>query len=277
MSKSSISGVDSRVSPSLVTRPTVLVTGGSRGIGQAICLEFGHAGWRVGVHYRERKDDAARTAATVTAQGGEGVLYQADIGDARQVETMVQEFVSRWGRLDVLVCNAAQATSGLVIRLRPDEWKAVIETNLTGTFHCLKAAANHMLDQGDGSVIVVSSFAGMQGGAGQSAYAASKAGLLGLVKTAAREWGCSNVRVNAVFPGWHERVARAFLLLTAVMGAWWWGWWVWGLLVLGLSRGRLGHPPVLNSNRPLPPSRRRLAWGALLLFLVTFTPVPFPL
>jgi len=62
-----------------------------------------------------------------------------------------------------------------------------------------------------------------------------------------------------------------------VMGAWWWGWWVWGLLVLGLSRGRLGHPPVLNSNRPLPPSRRRLAWGALLLFLVTFTPVPFPL
>ncbi|PYO86327.1 MAG: hypothetical protein DMD37_05780 [Gemmatimonadetes bacterium] len=81
----------------------------------------------------------------------------------------------------------------------------------------------------------------------------------------------------AVFPGWHERVARAFLLLTAVMGAWWWGWWVWVLLVLALSRGRLGHPPVLNSNRPLPPSRRRLAWGALLLFLVTFTPVPFPL
>jgi len=81
----------------------------------------------------------------------------------------------------------------------------------------------------------------------------------------------------AVFPGWHEWVARAFLLLTAVMGAWWWGWWVWVLLVLGLSRGRLGHPPVLNSNRPLPPSRRRLAWGALLLFLVTFTPVPFPL
>ncbi|TLY30265.1 MAG: SDR family oxidoreductase [Nitrospirae bacterium] len=204
MSKSSISGVDSRVSPSLVTRPTVLVTGGSRGIGQAICLEFGHAGWRVGVHYRERKDDAARTAATVTAQGGEGLLYQADIGDARQVDAMVQEFVSRWGRLDVLVCNAGQATSRLVLRLRPDEWKAVIKTNLTGTFHCLKAAANHMLAQGDGSVIVVSSFAGMQGGAGQSAYAASKAGLLGLVKTAAREWGCSNVRVNAVFPGWHR-------------------------------------------------------------------------
>src|SRR5438094_3483145 len=130
MSKSSISGVDSRVSPSSATRSTVLVTGGSRGIGQAICLEFGHAGWRVGVHYRERKDDAARTAATVTAQGGEGVLYQADIGDARQVDTMVQEFVSRWGRLDVLVCTAAQATSGLVISIRRDDCKAVIETNM---------------------------------------------------------------------------------------------------------------------------------------------------
>jgi 3-oxoacyl-[acyl-carrier protein] reductase len=204
MSKLSILGMDSRVSASSLTRRTVLVTGGSRGIGQAICLEFGHAGWRVGIHYRERKEDAARTAATVTAEGGEGVPYQADIGDARQVEAMVQEIVSRWGRLDVLVCNAGQATSGLLLRLRADEWKAVIETNLTGTFHCLKAAANHMLVQGDGSVIVVSSFAGVQGGAGQSAYAASKAGLLGLVKTAAREWGGSNVRVNAVFPGWHR-------------------------------------------------------------------------
>ena len=81
----------------------------------------------------------------------------------------------------------------------------------------------------------------------------------------------------ATFPGHHARVARAFLVLTAVMGAWWWGWWVWVFLVLALSRGRLDHPPVLDSYRPLPPSRRWLAWGALLLFLITLTPVPFPL
>jgi len=213
MSNLSMSQADSRVSPSSITRPTVLVTGGSRGIGQAICLEFGRAGWRVGVHYRERKDDAARTAATVTANGGEGFSCQADIGDVRQVEAMVQEFVTRWGRLDVLVCNAGQAANGLVLGVRPDEWKAVIETNLTGTFHCLKVAARHMLAQGDGSVIVVSSFASVQGRAGQSAYAASKAGLLGLVKTAAHEWGRNNVRINVIFPGWHRtELSEAALL-----------------------------------------------------------------
>lgn len=81
----------------------------------------------------------------------------------------------------------------------------------------------------------------------------------------------------ATFPGLHERVARTFLLLTAVMGLWWWGWWVWVFLVLVLSRGRLGHPPVLDSDRPLPASRRWIAWGALVLFLITFVAVPFPL
>jgi membrane-associated protease RseP (regulator of RpoE activity) len=81
----------------------------------------------------------------------------------------------------------------------------------------------------------------------------------------------------AVAPGWHERAARGFVLVTAVLGAWWWGWWVWVLLVMALSRGRLGHPQVLDPRRPLPPSRRRLAWAALALFVVTFAPVPFPL
>jgi 3-oxoacyl-[acyl-carrier protein] reductase len=186
-----------------VAPPTVLVTGGSRGIGRAICLEFGRAGWRVGVHYREQKEDATRTAASITAFGGEGVCCPADITNARQVEEMVRGLIDRWKRLDVLVCNAAQAISGLVLRVRPEQWQATIDTNLTGTFHCLRTAASYMLAQGDGSVIVVSSFAGIQGRPGQSAYAASKAGLLGLVKTAAREWGSRNVRINAVFPGWH--------------------------------------------------------------------------
>jgi 3-oxoacyl-[acyl-carrier protein] reductase len=184
-------------------RPSVLVTGGSRGIGRAICIHFGQEGWHVGVHYRERLAEADRTAAAVKDAGGEGFVLQADIRDADQVKTMIRDFVARCGGLDVLVCNAGQASSNLLLRTHPDQWQTVIDTNLTGTFHCLKAAGRIMLARRDGSVVIVSSFAGHRGRAGQAAYATSKAGLLGLVKSAAREWGPSNVRVNAVFPGWH--------------------------------------------------------------------------
>lgn len=202
MSTPSLAGISSSSRP--VPHPTVLVTGGSRGIGRAICLEFAQAGWRVGVHYRERREEADRTAAWVKDRGGEGFTFCADIRDARQVDAMVQALAARWGKLDVMVCNAGQASKALLLRTRPEDWAAIIDINLTGTFHCLKAAGRLMLSQRDGSVIVVSSFAGVQGRTGQSAYAASKAGLLGLMKTAAREWGPRNVRVNAVFPGWHN-------------------------------------------------------------------------
>lgn len=184
--------------------PTVLVTGGSRGIGRAICLAFGHAGWRVGVHYRVRREEAERTIAMVKDLGGDGRGFQADIREAQKVQAMVEEYVAHWGGLDVMVCNAGQASDGLLLRLHPEQWAATIDTNLTGTFHCLQAAGNVMIRQHRGSLVVVSSFAATRGQAGQTAYAASKAGLLGLVKTAAKEWGQHNVRVNAVLPGWHR-------------------------------------------------------------------------
>ncbi len=184
--------------------PAVLVTGGSGGIGRAICLEFARAGWTVGIHFHERQEAAERTAASVKESGGEGLLFQADIRNAHAVEAMAESFAARCGRFDVLVCNAGQAASHLVLRLSPDVWTATIETNLTGTFYCLRAAGKLMLAQRAGSVVVIGSFAAVQGQPGQAAYAASKAGLLGLVKTAAREWGASNVRVNAVLPGWHQ-------------------------------------------------------------------------
>jgi 3-oxoacyl-[acyl-carrier protein] reductase len=183
--------------------PTALVTGGSRGIGRAICIAFSTAGWRVGVHYRERKREADQTAEAINRSGGQTCLYQADIRQSHQVEAMVQDCVARWGRLDVLVANAGISSGRLLLRLDCEEWNSVIESNLTGTFHCVKAAGSHMVARG-GSIVVVGSFAGLQGHAGQSAYAASKAGLLGLVKTAAREWGRENVRINAVLPGWHR-------------------------------------------------------------------------
>lgn len=183
---------------------SVLITGGSGTIGRTLCVEFGRAGWHVGVHYRTKREEAERVAAGIVERGGSACCLQADIREAKQVQAMVEAFLSRWGRLDVLVCNAGQAASGLVVKTSPEQWQAAIETNLTGTFHCLRAAGPVMVGQQGGSVLVVASFAALQGTTGQAAYATAKAGLLGLVKSAAREWGASNVRVNAVCPGWHR-------------------------------------------------------------------------
>lgn len=185
-------------------RPAVLVTGGSGGIGRAVCQAFGAAGWRVGVHYYAREREAARTAALVRERGGVPLCVQADVRDGKQAQEMVHHLVNRWGRLDVMVYSAGRASSGLLLRMEQETWEAVLAANLTGVFHCLKAAGAVMLKQRAGAVIVVGSLAGMQGRSGQAAYAAAKAGLVGLARTAAREWGPANVRVNVVFPGWHR-------------------------------------------------------------------------
>jgi 3-oxoacyl-[acyl-carrier protein] reductase len=136
--------------------------------------------------------------------GSEAMTHQADIRDPVQVEVMIKNVVATYGRLDVMICNAGVSTSRLLLRLTPEEWSNILATNLTGTFHCFQSVGRQMIEQGDGSIVVVSSYAGLHGDVGQSAYAASKAGLLGLVKVAAREWGRHNVRVNAVLPGWHK-------------------------------------------------------------------------
>ena len=183
---------------------TVLITGGSRGIGRAVCLEFARAGWQVGVHYRERKAEAEHTVKLMLQDGGHAMTYQADIRDAAQVDVMIKNVVATYGRVDVMICNAGVSSSRLLLRLTSEEWANTVATNLTGTFHCLQAAGRQMLAQADGSVVVVSSYAGLHGDVGQSAYAASKAGLLGLVKATALEWGRHNIRVNAVLPGWHK-------------------------------------------------------------------------
>jgi 3-oxoacyl-[acyl-carrier protein] reductase len=184
--------------------PAILVTGGSRGIGRAICLQFGQVNWCVGVHYRERAQEAHETVALITKDGGNAVICRADIRDPRQVHVMMESFVAQCGRIDMLVCNAGVTVDRLLLRMSLHEWTAILETNLTGTFHCLKEAGRYMLAQRRGSVVVISSFAAHHGRPGQSAYAASKAGLLGLVKTLAQEWGPRNVRINAILPGWHK-------------------------------------------------------------------------
>lgn len=185
-------------------RPSVLVTGASGGIGRAVCRAFAAAGWYIGVHYHRRKAEAEQTLRAVLVTGGTGALYEADIREAEPVRHMVDAFYRQAPLPYAFICNAGLAASSLLLRQQDDQWADVVQTNLTGTFHCLQAMVPPLLAQGGGSIVVIGSHAGFHGSMGQAAYAASKAGLLGLVKTAAQEWGPQNVRVNLVLPGWQQ-------------------------------------------------------------------------
>ena len=187
------------------TRPgSVLVTGASGGIGGAISRAFGSAGWCVGVHYHKGKTSGEKVLGQIERAGGSGALYEADVRDARSIEQMVGAF-SRNSRSPLsFVCAAGVGGGHLLLKVHEDQWATVIDTNLTGLFHCLRAMAPPLLGQGGGSIVVVGSYAGYQGSVGQAAYATSKAGQIGLVKTAALEWGPDNICVNLVWPGWQN-------------------------------------------------------------------------
>ena len=193
-----------------MTRPAnepqqaVLVTGASGGIGRAISMAFAAAGWSVGVHYHRNKTAAEDTLTRVVAAGGTGALYQADIRESHAVQQMVDAFCCQVPEPSVFVCNAGIGGSSLVLKQREEDWVEVLATNLTGTFHCLRAMAPPLLARGGGSIVVIGSHAGFHGSIGQAAYAASKAGLIGLVKSATQEWGSQNIRVNLILPGWQR-------------------------------------------------------------------------
>lgn len=185
-------------------RPAVLVTGASGGIGRAICHSFGAIGWHIGVHYSRNKPEAETTLLQVQTKGGSGHLYQADIRKFDSVQRMIDTWCSHVPATAAFICNAGVAETSLLMRQSERVWDEVIETNLTGTFHCLRAMAPVLLSGGGGSIIVIGSHTGFHGASGQTAYATSKAGLIGLVKSAAWEWGAQNVRVNLLLPGWQK-------------------------------------------------------------------------
>jgi 3-oxoacyl-[acyl-carrier protein] reductase len=180
----------------------VLVTGASGGIGRAISLTFAAAGWWIGVHYHRNKTAAEDTLAQVVAAGGGGALYEADIRESHEVQQMVTASCRLVPAPSVFICNAGIGGSQLLLRQGETEWADVLATNLTGTFHCLRSMAPPLLARGGGSILVIGSYAGFHGAIGQAAYGASKAGLIGLVQTAAKEWGAGNIRVNLLLPGW---------------------------------------------------------------------------
>jgi 3-oxoacyl-[acyl-carrier protein] reductase len=186
------------------SKSAVLVTGASGGIGRAISRAFALSGWFVGIHYHHNKSAAEATLDAVQQVGSQGALYQADIRNAHAVQQMVEAFHREAPQAYTFVCNAGAAEMGLVIRQDEADWATTIDTNLNGTFHCLRVMATPLLASGGGSIIVIGSYAAFHGSIGQAAYAASKAGLIGLVKTAAQEWGPQNVRVNLVLPGWQK-------------------------------------------------------------------------
>ncbi|MBM4138225.1 MAG: SDR family oxidoreductase [Nitrospira sp.] len=185
-------------------RPAVFVTGASGGIGRAISLAFGAIGWHVGIHYSQNKPAAESTLRQVRAAGGTGDLYQADIRKWDSVQHMIDAWGTCVPTTAAFICNAGIAGRSLLVRQTERTWHEVIATNLTGTFHCLRAMAPLLLAREGGSIIVIGSHTGFHGSTGQAAYATSKAGLIGLVKSAAWEWGPQNVRVNLVLPGWQK-------------------------------------------------------------------------
>jgi 3-oxoacyl-[acyl-carrier protein] reductase len=184
--------------------PSVLLTGASGGIGRAISQAFGAIGWYVGVHYYQNNSAADTTLDQVHKVGGTGDTYAADIREPESVRRMFEQFSTHTHGPVTVICNAGIGQSELLVRHADDIWDNVIATNLTGTFHCLRACAPVLLTRGGGSIIVIGSHTGFHGATGQSAYATSKAGLIGLIKTAALEWGPQNIRVNLVLPGWQK-------------------------------------------------------------------------
>ena len=178
-----------------------LVTGGSRGIGRAICLELARRGAAVAVNYAGNEQAARETVEACRALGVEAEAFQADVADPAACEELVKAVKDRFGKLDILVNNAGITRDGLLMTAKEEDLDRVLDTNLKGAYFCMKAASKVMMRQRYGRIISMSSVVGLRGNPGQTNYAASKAGIIGLTKAAAKELASRGITVNAVAPG----------------------------------------------------------------------------
>ena len=189
----------------------VLVTGGTRGIGLAIAEKFSTQGYDIALNYFFDDQEALDAKALLEKNGVQVLLLKGDIRDSKAVADMIDQTVMELGSIDVLVNNAGITKDGLMLRMKVEEFNDVIDTNLKGSFYFQKFAGKYMTKQRSGRIINISSVVGVVGNVGQANYAASKAGLIGVTKTAAKEFASRNVLVNAIAPGFIETVMTASL------------------------------------------------------------------
>lgn len=189
-----------------------LVTGASRGIGAEIARQLAAAGATVIVNYHSSQEAADQVVAEIQAAGGKAVVMQADVSDFKQASDMFKVIKKEFGRLDILVNNAGTTRDNIIALMKEDDWDVVINTNLKSAWNCSKAAARLMMRQRWGRIINISSVAGVTGNAGQTNYAASKAGMIGLAKSLAKEIGPRSVTVNVIAPGFIPTDLTNYLL-----------------------------------------------------------------
>ncbi|MBW4680728.1 MAG: 3-oxoacyl-[acyl-carrier-protein] reductase [Microcoleus vaginatus WJT46-NPBG5] len=178
-----------------------IVTGASRGIGRAIALALAAEGAKIAVNYASSSAAAEEIVGSIEAAGGSAIALQADVSKTDGVEALINGTLEKWGRVDILVNNAGITRDTLLLRMKLEDWQAVIDLNLTGVFLCTRAVSKIMLKQRAGRIINIASVAGQMGNPGQANYSAAKAGVIGFTKTVAKELASRGITVNAVAPG----------------------------------------------------------------------------
>lgn len=210
---------------------TALVTGASRGIGRAIAIKLASEGASVAINYAGNAKAAEDVKSIIEAAGGKAMLVQADVSSAESVEAMIKEVVEAFGGIDILVNNAGITRDGLLMRMKEEDWDAVINTNLKGVFYCTKAVSKLMMKKRAGRIVNMASVVGLTGNAGQANYAAAKAGVIGFSKTMAKELASRGITVNMVAPGYIDTDMTAVLSES-----------VRETMVSGIPLGRAGTP-----------------------------------
>jgi 3-oxoacyl-[acyl-carrier protein] reductase len=181
-----------------------VVTGASRGIGACIAQELARRGAKVVVNYNASAGPAWEVVTAIRAAGGEAIAVQADVSQIAEAQSLIKSATDTYGRLDILVNNAGTTRDMLLAMMKEEDWDTVLSTNLKSTFNCSKAALRPMMRQKYGRIVNITSVAGVSGNAGQTNYAASKAGMIGFTKSLAKEVGSRNITVNAIAPGFVE-------------------------------------------------------------------------